>query len=202
MHKVFISYHHRNDQDYKNDLVAMAKQHGVFVDKSVDTGDIDDSLPDERIREIIRDDYLRDSTVTIVLVGQDTKRRKHVDWEIYSSMFDGKINKKSGILVVNLPGTSTYFTAPRRLEKKTVYPDIDIEDWTTVSTRTEYERRYPFMPPRIVDNLLKRNAKISVAPWERIEATPTSLKCLVDVAFADRATCQYDLSRQMRRANS
>ena len=201
MHKVFISYHHYNDQDYKNDLVELARQHKIFIDKSVDTGDIDDSLPDERIREIIRDEYLRDSTVTIVLVGQDTKRRKHVDWEIYSSMFDGKVNKKSGIVVVNLPGTtSDYFTAPRQREKKVVYPDI--ENWTTVSTRAEYERRYPHMPARIVDNLLKREAKVSVVPWERVIVSPTKLKYLVDAAFEDRATTRYDLSRRMRRVNS
>ena len=200
MHKVFISYHHCNDQDYKEDLVALARHEKIFIDKSVDTEDIDDSLPDERIREIIRDEYLRDSTVTIVLVGQDTKRRKHVDWEIYSSMFDGKVNKKSGIVVVNLPGTSDYFTAPRPREKKVVYPDI--EDWTKVSTRAEYERRYPHMPARIVDNLLKREAKVSVVPWERVVSSPTRLKYLVDAAFDDRANCQYDLSRPMRRANS
>ena len=200
MHKVFISYHHYIDQDYKDDLLKMARQHKVFIDKSVDTWDIDDSLPDERIREIIRDEYLRDSTVTIVLVGEETKRRKHVDWEIYSSMFNGKVNKKSGILVVNLPGTSDSFMAPRQLEKTVVYPDI--KQWITVSTRAEYERLYPHMPARIVDNLLKGEAKISVVPWERIVSSPERLKCLVDVAFADRASCQYDLSQSMRRTNS
>ena len=84
----------------------MSDQHGIFIDQSVDTGDISDELCDEAIREKIRDDYLRDSTVTIVLVGLETKRRKHVDWEIYSSMIDGKKNKKSGILAVNLPSTN------------------------------------------------------------------------------------------------
>ena len=53
----------------------------------MDTGDISDELSDARIREKIRDEYLRDSTGTIVLVGTETKRRKHVDWEIYSSMY-------------------------------------------------------------------------------------------------------------------
>lgn len=200
MHTVFISYHHYNDQIYKDRLVKLARDQRVFIDKSVYTGDIDDSLPDERIREIIRDEYLRDSTVTIVLVGQDTKRRKHIDWEIYSSMFDGRVNKKSGIVVVNLPETSSYFTAPRQQEKKVVYPDIN--NWTTVSSRAEYESRYPYMPARIVDNLLKSTAKISVVPWERVARHPTRLKYLVDAAFDDRATCQYDLSRRMRRKNS
>ena len=73
----------------------------LFIDTSVDTGGISDSLSDESIREKIRDEYLRDSTVTIVLVGTETKRRKHIDWEIYSSMYDGAVNKKSGVLVLN-----------------------------------------------------------------------------------------------------
>ena len=94
MHKVFISYHHERDQNHKNELVKLGDRNGLFVDMSVDTGDISDYLSDESIREKIRDEYLRDSTVTIVLVGTETKRRKHVDWEIYSSMYDGTVNKE------------------------------------------------------------------------------------------------------------
>ena len=200
MHKDFISYHHHNDQEYKCKLVEMASEHRIFIDKSVDTDDIDDTLPDQSIRELIRDNYLRDSTVTIVLVGQETRRRKHVDWEIYSSMFDGKINKKSGILVMNLPGTSGLCTAPRQSEKEVVHPDI--ERWIRVDTRAEYEERYPHMPPRIIDNLLKPEAIVSVVPWNKIVGQPARLKYLVDAAFDDRAACKYDLSRPMRRANS
>lgn len=200
MHNVFLSYHHHNDQSYKDSLVRMAREHGIFIDKSVNTGDVDDSLSDNRIREIIRDEYLRDSTVTIVLVGQNTKRRKHVDWEIYSSMFDGKVNKKSGILVVNLPGTSDLGVAPREQEKKVVYPGI--QSWISVHSYAEYERWYPHMPARIIDNLLKHDVKISVVPWARISASPDNVRWLVEAAFRDRANCNYDLSRPMRRANS
>ena len=102
-HKVFISYHHANDQCYKQKLLRFNEKYGIFIDKSVDTGDIDELLPDQIIREEIRDDYLQDSTVTILLLGKETKHRKHIDWEIYSSMYDGKVNKRSGILVINLP---------------------------------------------------------------------------------------------------
>ena len=103
MHKVFISYHHDNDQHHKDSLVTFGEQNQIFIDRSVDTDDISDGLSDESIRELIRDEYLRDSTVTIVLVGTETRHRKHVDWEIYSSMYDGRINKKSGILAIELP---------------------------------------------------------------------------------------------------
>ena len=76
MHKTFISYHHNNDQWYKEELVKFGEENSIFVDRSVDTGDISDDLSDETIRQLIRDEYLRDSTITIVLVGTETKHRK------------------------------------------------------------------------------------------------------------------------------
>lgn len=201
MHKAFISYHHANDQVYKDCLVQMGENHEIFIDRSVDTGDISDDLTDQAIREKIRDEYLRDSTVTIVLVGQETKRRKHVDWEIYSSMIDGKVNKKSGILAINLPSTDcSYYTACHSLEKETVYPEY--ESWISIDSRAEYERRYPEMPDRIVDNLLKSEAKVSVTNWSKIKNNSNNLQFLIDAAFEDRAKCEYDLSRSMRRNNS
>ena len=58
-----------------------------MVSESVEVGDIDDTrLSTDRIRQIIRDDYLRKSTVTVVLVGKHTWQRKFVDWEIGSSL--------------------------------------------------------------------------------------------------------------------
>lgn len=153
MHKVFISYHHSNDQGYKEALVEFGRRHSLFLDRSVNSGDIPDTWTDEQIRRAIRDQHLKDSTVTVVLVGKETKRRKYVDWEIYSSMYDGSVNKKSGIVVINLPGISDSFTAPHGdEEKQLMYPNVD--SWMTINEREEYERRYPFMPKRIIDNLL------------------------------------------------
>lgn len=73
-HKVFISYHHAIDQYYKEKLNELNRMHDIFIDLSVNTGDMDDSLESERIREIIRDKYLRDSTVSILLAGVETKK--------------------------------------------------------------------------------------------------------------------------------
>lgn len=183
MHRVFVSYYH-GDQAYKDELVSFGVQNSILVDGSVDTGDIDDALDDQAIREKIRDDYLRDTTVTIVLVGTETKYRKHVDWEIYSSMIDGQINKKSGVVVVTLPTTScTYYTAAHSGEKEAVYPEN--HSWTTIDARAEYERRYPYMPDRIIDNLLKKNALISITNWSKLQETPERLRFLVDSAFED-----------------
>lgn len=102
----------------------------IFViDGSVDTGDIPDNWSDEKIREEIRDEYLRDTSVTIILVGTETKNRKHIDWEIYSSMYDGKKNKKSGIIVIYLPivqATGRVHVGHGAKEKTLVHPGINV----------------------------------------------------------------------------
>lgn len=201
-HKVFISYHHANDQDYKIALLKLNDAHNLFIDASVDTQDIDEDLDDEAIREIIRDEYLQDSTVTIVLVGTETKKRKHVDWEIYSSMYDGKVNKKSGVLVINLPSTGCTLgsAAHGDDEKCIVYPETS--NWITIDSRAKYESRYPYLPDRIIDNLLKTDAKVSVTNWDRVAEDCEKLRFLINATFNDRADCDYDLSRPMRRVNS
>ena len=198
MHRVFISYHHDNDQVYKDGLVKWAEENKIFIDYSVDTGDIDDDLTDQQIREKIRDEYLKESSVTIVLVGTETKHRKHVDWEIYSSMFDGKINKKSGIIVINLPSTkNTLCHACHDGEKEYVFQNV--KSWTSINTRQEYEERYPYVPERIIDNWLY-GAKISAIAWD--DLTAGKLKYMIEKAYEDKENCDYDLSRPMRRRNS
>ena len=82
-HKVFISFHHE-DQAYKDSFVRMMESN--IVDRSIDDGDIDDGLAVDTIRRKIRDEFIADATVTVVLVGACTWQRKHVDWEIGSSL--------------------------------------------------------------------------------------------------------------------
>ena len=201
MHNVFISYHHDNDQFHKNELVSLGSQFSAFVDRSVDTGDISEDLSDEAIRRHIRDHYLRQTTVTVVLVGIETKHRKHVDWEIHSSMYDGSVNHRSGILVINLPSTGcTTFTAAHEGEKRAIYPDV--QAWMAITERSVYESRYPYLPDRIIDNLLKDDVRISVTPWDRIAGRPDRLEFPIDAAFEYRHSCKYDLHRPMRRRNS
>jgi len=74
-----------------------------MVSKSVQIGDIDPNLKTDTIRQKIRDKYLRDSTVTVVLIGSETWKRKHVDWEIGSSIRETEYNPRSGLLGIFLP---------------------------------------------------------------------------------------------------
>lgn len=198
-HRVFISYHHDNDQWAKDRLIELNKKFDFFIDESVDTGNIPEYWDDQKIRSEIRDNYLKFSTVTILLVGTETKYRKHIDWELFSSMYDGVKNKRSGIVVIMLPSTGcSSCHASFDNEKNIVFPHID--NWTKVSTREEYERRYPYMPARIIDNLMKDGVKISVVNWDELNVEKLSL--MIDNAANNRMNNQYDMSRRMRRRNN
>lgn len=101
-HKVFISYHHHQDQKYRDKFVTMMDD--AIVDKSVGDGDIDDSnIKTETVRQRIRDDFIADATVTVVLIGVCTWRRKHVDWEIGASLMDTEKNPRCGLVGILLP---------------------------------------------------------------------------------------------------
>src|SRR5690606_31609056 len=101
-HEVFISYHHENDQEAKELLIKMNSQFDLFDGYSVREGDIDDDLEPETIRRIIRDHYIKEATVLLLLCGVETKLRKHIDWEINAAMFNTEKNPRMGILVINL----------------------------------------------------------------------------------------------------
>lgn len=58
---------------------------------------------------LIRDKYLADSTVTIVLVGHCTWARRYVDWEVYSSLRRDRNNRLNGLLAITLPLTAEYW---------------------------------------------------------------------------------------------
>ena len=200
-HKVFISYYHEEDQEYKDALLEMNDKHDVFVDESVHQGEIDDDgLSAEDIRCIIRDDYIKDATVLILLCGGNSRKRKHIDWELHAAMFNTDKNPKLGILVINLPkiGQGLRAGSGTDEEKDIISPD---SSWNNISSRKEYEDRYPYMPARIIDNFVK-NVPISVVNWNVAYNEPESLKLLIDIAFKNRKTNEYDHSTPLRKNNT
>lgn len=137
-HKTFVSYHHANDQYYRDKFEKMfADNYDILVSKSVQIGDIDENLSSERVRQKIRDEYLRDSTVTVVLIGSETWKRKHVDWEIAASIRDTQFNPRSGLLGIILPTYpkprfSKYDsqTIPPRLNDNEMRGFAEIHEWS------------------------------------------------------------------------
>lgn len=108
-HKVFVSFHHE-DECYKCDFFDMMEDD--IVDKSIEDGDIDDTRSStETIRQKIQDNFISDATVTVVLIGPCTTwQRKHVDWEIGSSLRNTRKNSRCGLLGILLPNHMNYQT--------------------------------------------------------------------------------------------
>ena len=130
-HKVFVSYHHANDQCYKNRFeTVFAEIFDTIVSKSVEAGDIDPNLKTDTIRQKIRDEYLRDSTVTVVRIGAETWKRKHVDWEIGSSIRDTQYNPRSGLLGILLPAYPRPPDNPNNYYKNIECGFAEIYNWS------------------------------------------------------------------------
>ena len=140
-HKVFISHYHADSEVVNEFVEYFCNRNDVFTPKIVGddydtTINSDDS---DYIMRRIREDYLADSTVTIVLIGKDTHKRKYVDWEIASTIRDDKNNKRSGLLGIYLPNKSNSIIPPRLQDnvncgyaKVYSYPSYDpatLEKW-------------------------------------------------------------------------
>ena len=205
-HRVFLSYYHHDDQRYKDYLIKMQEfnietmqMQSIFEDFSVHENEIDDTgLSSEQIRCIIRDEYIKDATVLILLCGENTKKRKHIDWELHAAMYDSLANRQMGIIVINLPTIKQGIRASSEEEKPLL---SDFGQWYSIENRAEFEVQYPYMPSRIIDNFVK-GVPITVVEWSRIENHPTILKQLIDNAFNRRFDFTYDHSSPLRRQNS
>lgn len=109
--KVFVSYHHANDQFYADQLKKFYSETDTIIDRSLP--EAFDSNDDDYILSQIRQKHLKDSTVTIVLIGQQTWARKWVDWEIYSSLRPYGDRTVNGLLGILLPGVRKDKLPPR-----------------------------------------------------------------------------------------
>lgn len=204
-HKVFISYHHA-DQKYKDDIVEWLyfnyeknKLDHIFDDYSVGDGDIDDEkLSAEQIRKIIRDDYINEAKVLVLLCGRETKKRKHIDWELQAAMYHSEDKPRLGIVVVNLPTISQGCNSSDINERKLISSN---KVWIQLKNRCEFEDVFPFMPSRIIDNL-EKNVPISVVNWSRVKDNPEILMELIDNAYNRKKIIKYINSSPLRKHNS
>lgn len=134
-HKVFLSYYHKDDQHYKNEFERIFGH--LFISKSVGIGDIDSDVSTEYIKKLIQQDYVRDCSVLIVLLGPKTHCRKHVDWEI-SAALNMKVSGYSGVVGILLPTHPDYQkpnyqpdNVPARLLDNNRSGYAKIHDWPT-----------------------------------------------------------------------
>lgn len=134
-HKTFVSFYHKDDQEYRERFERLFGD--LIVHKSVDDGDIDSDTSDEYIKQLIQKDYLADTTVLIVLIGPNTKHRKHIDWEISGALNLKVGDKCAGVLALKLPthpdfgtGSHTHSQLPGRISDNLKSDFAIIRDWT------------------------------------------------------------------------
>lgn len=122
-HKCFVSYH----VDDMAEVEAFISEFGSeFIARSVGVtveDDFVDSDDDEYVKRRIREKYLTDSTVTILLLGNCTWARKFVDWEVSSSLRNDAVNKRNGLLVYPLPSMNNSARLPDRVKDNWVKGD-------------------------------------------------------------------------------
>ncbi|MCH7665258.1 MAG: TIR domain-containing protein [Acidobacteria bacterium] len=118
MHKCFISYHKTDEQEVSDFVTEFDEGREVFIARAIGVSqDIIDSDDSNYIMRKVREKYLTDSTVTIVMIGRCTWSRRFVDWEIASSLRNDPNNKRSGLMAITLPSVSSSSrTLPARLK--------------------------------------------------------------------------------------
>jgi hypothetical protein len=133
--KTFISYYHKDDEQKRIEFENLTDD--IIVNKSVANNDIDSDNSDDYIKQLIQKEYLKDTTVLVVLIGNKTKCRKHVDWEISGALNYKVGNTYAGLLGLILPshpdfgtGKATYDLMPARLADNFKTGYAVIADWT------------------------------------------------------------------------
>lgn len=156
--KCFLSYHAVDADEVADFILTFGAS---FIPRVIGVSDADpfvDSANTDYILQRIRERYLADSTVTIVLVGKCTWARRYVDWEVYSSLRNDTNNRRNGLLAITLPSAAEYWNKqlPARVGDNVI---------------RDSEAR-----------------EIGYARWKKYPSTSASLRAWIDDAFNARTT--------------
>ena len=114
--KVFISHYKGDKAEVDNFINKFANIEKVFTPYVLGANNNDDFINSSNTTYVmnqIRQKYLLDSTVTIVLIGSCTHSRRYVDWEIKSSLRKGDYTP-NGLIGIILPSQGTSAHLPDR----------------------------------------------------------------------------------------
>jgi hypothetical protein len=128
--KVFTSYHHHNDQAYQDHFVRLfADNYELFTDTSLERRLDSDNTG--YIDRAIRENNITGSSITVVLCGAETWKRKYVDWEIHATL-----DKQHALLGIILPTNAGQFV-PNRLHDNIQSGYAHWITWTTDPSAVE-----------------------------------------------------------------
>jgi len=126
--KVFVSYHHQRDQGYYDRFTKLfADGYDIITDTSIERRIGSDDVDYQQ--QVIREQHITGSSITIVLCGAESWKRRWIDWEIHMTL-----NKEHALLGICLPtnpkGTNGKVTVPDRLHANIVSGYARFIDWT------------------------------------------------------------------------
>ncbi len=141
-HKGFIPYHHDDQAEVDEFIRTFDHRRDTFIARAVGSDQTSQHLIDsgnpEYIMRRIRKLYIKDSTVTIVVIGENTWTRKFVDWELAASLRQGPVaGKPNGLVAILSPKLK----------------DAILPDRLWVNLLSGYARFYPY--PRSQAELAK-----------------------------------------------
>ena len=107
-HKTFITYHRDDQEEVDKFIETFDHERDVFIARAVGSDqtmdDLIESDNDDYVMRRIREESMRDSTVTLAFIGKNTWTRKFVDWEIAASLHQGpKAGLPNGMLAILSP---------------------------------------------------------------------------------------------------
>lgn len=158
MRNVFVSYAHRLDQSAADEFrTTFGIERDAFSDRSLSSEDIG-HLTDETIKNTYIRPKIRNSSVTIILLGEETGGRWWVDWEIYYSLLKTTGNDRNGLLGIRIPNKTRW--TPNRLEKNLHMANIIDwpRDYRTLENAIEAVYNLRNSQPYLSDLLRQRNS--------------------------------------------
>lgn len=109
--RVFVSYHHERDQAYYDRFAKLfADGYDIITDTSIDR--IIASNDTAYQQQVIREQHITGSSITVVLCGAESWKRRWIDWEISMTL-----NKRHALLGICLP------TSQRSANGAVIVPD-------------------------------------------------------------------------------
>ena len=163
--KVFISFHHK-DELYRNEFNRLWGDQ--FIGTDVKLGDIPIESDVDYIKRLIQVDHIFNSSVVVALYGAETRKRKHVDWEISAAVSE-KVGGRKGLVVMIIPG---FPVSP--------YNEFGVYDQS---------RLYPHLHPRTAENLKTGYADVYFWPGMYPQMTiNVQVKDLLEIATKKRDT--------------
>lgn len=187
-HKCFISFK-KEDSSYKDKLISLLAREDVVgkaLDREIQSYDSD------YILQVIRDNYLSCSTVTLFLIGRNSSEKEGVDYlgrphnhfiqrELQASLFNGRGNTRNGIVGIVLPEMynavygETYFCS----DCLGHHTYVNINDDTVIR---EFSTNY-FIKPHKGCSWQEDDRYCVLSKWENFIANPDKY---IDLAYSKR----------------